>query len=159
MENAFQVAHLNVERLMADWRWICPQPVRLVARSVFGDLFLRTNEGKVLWLNVTLGKLTEVAESVRQFRELLESAAIREKWFAESDAKAAAENGLKPDANQCIGYATPLIFAESRYAGNAYVADLYDHIGFLGDLHKQVSTLPDGAKVELRVRSTSRKAR
>lgn len=153
MENAFHVDHLNVDRLLVDWRWLCPQPVTLVARSVFGDLFLCTQEGKVLWLDVALGKLTEVAESVSEFRELLESADTREKWFAESDAKAAAENGLKPDSNQCIGYATPLIFAESGYAGNAYVADLYDHIGFLGDLHKQISTLPEGAKVELRVSS------
>lgn len=158
MENAFQVDHLNVDRLLADWRWLCSQPVALVARSVFGDLFLSTNDGKVLWLNAMLGKLTEVAESVTQFRELLESADTREKWFAESDAKAAAENGLKPDANQCIGYATPLIFAESGYAGNAYVADLYDQIGFLGNLHKQVSTLPDGAKIKLRVSSTIKEA-
>jgi hypothetical protein len=156
MTKSFQVDHLDVDRLLTDWRWLCPQPVTLVARSAFGDLFLQTNEGKVLWLDVTFGKLTEVAESVVQFRELLESADKREEWFAEADEKTAADNGLKPNPNQCIGYATPLIFAESGYAHNAYVADLYDHIGFLGDLHKQVSTLPDGTKVEFRVSPTKR---
>ena len=159
MEAAFQVDHLDIDRLLADWRWLCPQTVTLVARSVFGDLFLRNSEGKVLRLDVTFAKLTEVADSVPQFHGLLQNADTREEWFAESDAKIAAENCLKPNPNQCIGYATPLIFAESGYAGNAYLADLYDYIGFMGDVHKQVSTMADGAKVKLRVGSTNKNDR
>lgn len=59
MANEFQVDHLDVDRLLEEWRWLCSQPVTLVARSVFGDLFLLTNEGKVLWLEITFGKLTD----------------------------------------------------------------------------------------------------
>jgi hypothetical protein len=36
--------------------------VTLEARNGFGDLFLRTNERKILWLIVVGGILTEIAE-------------------------------------------------------------------------------------------------
>ena len=152
MHNPFEVDHLDVDRLLADWRWLCPEPVSLLARSAFGDLFLRGPSGKVLWLDLANGKLTEVAGSVSEFRELLEDVRNREEWLAEADAKIAGDRGLKPDTNQCIGFATPLVFAESGVANNPYVADIYDHVGFLGDLHRQLATLPDGAKVKLRVK-------
>ena len=151
MADPFQVDHLDADRLLADWRWLCPQPVTLVARNIFADLFLRNVHGKVLWLDVANGKVTQIADSVDEFRELLNYPINRENWLAETDARAAAERGLTPDLNQCIGFSTPLVFAESSVANKPYVADLYDHVGFLGDLHKPLSTLPNGAKVKLRV--------
>jgi hypothetical protein len=151
MADPFQVEHLDIERLLADWRWLCPQPVTLVARNAFGDLFLRDDKGKVLWLSVAEGKLTNIAPSVAEFRELLNDSGKRAEWLAETDAQAASERGLNPDQNQCIGFATPLVFAESGATNTPYLADLYDHVGFLGDLHRQLLTLPEGAKVRLRV--------
>jgi hypothetical protein len=32
----------------------------------------------------------------------------------ESDEQALAAQGLKPDANQCVGFGVPLVFAESN---------------------------------------------
>jgi hypothetical protein len=46
----------------------------------------------------------------------------------------------------------PVVFAESaNVPDNAYVADLYEQVSFLGDLHRQIADNPDGAKVRLRV--------
>ena len=50
-----------------------------------------------------------------------------------------------------IHFIVPLIFAEGGSLETAYLADIYDHVGFLGDLHRQITTMPDGAKVRLRV--------
>jgi len=84
MEKAFQVDHLDVERLMASWRWLCPDDVTLVARSVFGDLFLRNKAGEILWLDVTLGELTKkIAGSDSALRDLLQIVENREKWLGE----------------------------------------------------------------------------
>jgi hypothetical protein len=149
MEAALRIDGLDVDRLLADWRWLCPHDVTIIARNAFGDLFLVNVDGKVLWLDVSLGELTEVADSVSTFRELLNDAKTREQLLAESDANGFAIRGLKPADNECIGFATPLVFAESGHANNAYIADIYDHVGFLGNLHKQISGLPKGAKVKL----------
>src|SRR5262249_54280119 len=126
MENWFAVDHLDVERLLADWRWLCSQRMTLVARNAFADLFLCDESGEVFRLDVAIGKLTKVADSDAQFRELAASHEKREEWFAETDVRAAAARGLKPNTNQCIGFSVPLVFAEGGSPDTPYIADLYE---------------------------------
>jgi hypothetical protein len=151
MAHQLSVADLDVERLLADWRWLCPQEVTLIDRNAFGDLFLRDDEGKVFWLDVAIGSLLLIADGEAQFLNLCDDPDKSEKRFAKSDELAAAERGLIPGSCQCIGFSVPLVFAESGSPDTAYVTDIYDYVGFLGDLHRQIATLPDGAKVRLRV--------
>ena len=113
MKDYFLVEHLSLERLLKEWRWLCPQTVVLIARNAFGDLYLRDEFGKILKLDVAIGQIKEVAESETEFRRLAATKEKREEWFAESDELAASRQELKPDANQCIGFKTPLVFAES----------------------------------------------
>ena len=99
------------------------------------------------------GTLTEIAESeLRALNIALAESAKRELWFAEQQLAAFAEHGMKPNNLQCIGFETPVVFAESRgVPGNAYVADLYEQVAFLGDLHRQIADVPNGGKVRLKV--------
>jgi hypothetical protein len=146
------VSELEIGRLLLNWRWLCPEPVSLVARNAFGDLFLLDASGKMLWLQVDIGKLTEIASSQSQFLDSLQQKEKREEWLAETDSKAAAERGLQPRVTECVGFKIPVAFAESRdVADNAYLADLYQQVSFLGDLHRQIANTPDGTKVKLRI--------
>lgn len=148
MPNWFAVDHLDVERLLAEWRWLCPDPMSLVARNAFGDLFLCNQAGQIHRLDAAIGKLRKVADSEAQFKEL--STSKREEWFAESDEAAAAAKGLKPNLTQCVGFSVPLVLRSSPTSPNKpYVADLYEHIAFLGDINQQVAKVPDGTKVRL----------
>ena len=152
MEHHFQVAHLEVERLLAEWRWLCPQPMTLVARNAFGDLFLRDEAGRIFQLEVAIGRTIQIAQTEAQFLELSGNKADRERWFAEADEFAAAGQGLKPNGDQCIGFKIPLVFAQSGSPSQAYVADLYEQVSFLGYLHRQIAELPDGSKVQLEIK-------
>jgi len=151
MKNVFDVGHLSVDRLLSEWRWLYPKPVTLIACDAFGDLFLREESGKILKLDVSVGQLTEVSRSEEEFRVAAASVEKRAEWFKEEDERAAGEQGLAPGSHQCIGFKIPLMFAQSGRPGDAYVADLYELVGFLGDLNRQVATLPDGTKVRLKV--------
>jgi hypothetical protein len=151
MENEFDVESLSVERLLKEWRWLCPQTLALVARSSFGDLYLRDEEGRIWKLDVGIGQLGQVAGSQAEFRELASRADKREELFAERDAQAAARQGLKPDKTQCIGFKIPLVFAQSGKPNNAYVADLYEQLAFLSDLHRQLKGVPEGGKIQLKL--------
>jgi hypothetical protein len=103
----------------------------------------------VLRLDVTSGKLAEVAHSESHFYDLLKEPGNRAAWFAEAELEA---SGLKPNDAQCIGFKVPLVFAESAdVPENAYVADVYEHVSFLGDLHRQIAEEPNGARVRLRI--------
>lgn len=145
----FAVEHLSVEKLLNDWRWLCPQPLKLIARNAFGDLFLRDEQDRILWLNVAIGRISEVAESFEKFKSLAESEETRQRWFAVNDEEKASSRGLVPGLEECIGFATPLVLSESGSGNNPYVANIYDHVPFLGDLHRQLAELPHGAKVKL----------
>jgi hypothetical protein len=151
MKQWFLVDHLEVERLLSEWRWLCPHRMALVARTAFGDLFLRNEVGVVFWLDIAVGKLTKVADSEAQFREMAETTEKRQEWFAEPDVQASSNRGLTPNASQCIGFTVPLVLAESGSFRTPYIADLYEYVSFLGDLNRQISDLPNGAKVRLRV--------
>jgi hypothetical protein len=149
MDNPFDVLHLSVERLLQEWRWLCPEAMALVARNAFGDLFLRSESGKVFKLNVAIGQLTEIAESEDEFRRLAGTEEKRREWLAEEDEMDAAERGLVPGSQQCIAFKIPLMLAQSGTSNNVYLAALYEQVSFLGDLNRQTSKLPDGTKVRL----------
>jgi len=150
-ETWYEVKHLDVERLLQDWRWLCKGPMTLLARNAFGDLFLRDDAGRVHRLEVGAGTLKEVAESELQFKALAGTKDKREEWFAEADTRQARDQGLEPNSSQCIGFRIPVVFAESALNNQPYVADLYETVSFLGEIHRQISSLPDGAKIELRI--------
>lgn len=151
MEEWFQVDGLEIERLLSDWRWLCPSQMSLVARNVFGKLFLKDETGAVFWLNTTTGKFNRISDSEAEFRKMAETSEKRREWFAEPETLAYAKRGFLPSLSQCIGFGVPAVFAEGGTPDTAFVADLYEHVSFLGDLHRQISNLPDGSKVELRV--------
>jgi hypothetical protein len=56
VEECFHVDGLEIDRLLSDWRWLCPSRMSVVARNVFGELFLQDDAGAVFWLNTTTGK-------------------------------------------------------------------------------------------------------
>jgi hypothetical protein len=149
MQDWFAVQNLDVERLLVEWRWLCHGPMALVARNAFADLFLRDVSGHVYCLDVAVGKLTKVADSEKQFRELASTREKEEEWFAAADEKAALAKGLVPDTTQCIGFSVPLAFSESGSPDTPFLADLYEHVSFLGDLNSQIAELPEGSKVRL----------
>ena len=150
MTRGDNVGTLDPARLLREWRWLCPQSVTIIDRNAFGDLFLRDELGRVYMLDVGSGELAPVAGSSFEFDALSATPEKREEWFAEEDAKNAAEQGLIPGPTQCIAFDIPVVFEESANA-SPYIADLYDQLGFLGDLHRQLATFPDGTKVELAI--------
>lgn len=56
----------------------------LLARSAFGDLFLRDESEEVFRLDVAVGRLTKVANSEPEFRELAGRREKQGEWFREA---------------------------------------------------------------------------
>jgi hypothetical protein len=148
-----QNENLDSERLLSQWRWLCPQALTVIDRNLFGDLFLSDAMGRVHMLDVGGGEFSLVAESISEFTERARTPEMQQKWFQESAAKQAGDRGLVPGLGQCIGFSTPVVFAEGGGLDSAYIADLYEHVGFLGDIHRQIAGLPDGSKVRFIVKN------
>jgi len=149
MIDPFYVAHLDTERLLREWRWLCPGPVTLEARTAYGDLFLRDSAGQISLLDVAVGELRTFAASEADFRARWENYDVRREAFAEADEEAAAARGLAPNNLQCIAFTIPTALAESGQHSEPYLADIYECVAFLGDMHRQIATVPDGGKVRM----------
>jgi hypothetical protein len=62
-------------------------------------------------------------------------------WFLEDLAAQARQKGLSPAKGQCVAYKIPIVFKESaNMPDNIYVADLYEFVSFMGDLHLRSMT-------------------
>jgi hypothetical protein len=45
----------------------------------------------------------------------------------------------------------PVAFVESSSKNMPFVVDIYQQVAFLGDLHRQLSSYPEGTKVRLKI--------
>ena len=151
MTKYFAVEQLDIERLLQEWRWLSSASFSLVARTAFGDLFLRNDAGEIFQLDVGVGRLTKLSSSETEVRHTLENRETRRRLFAEAEVDAAATRGLVPDDSQCIAFTVPTVFAESSTQASPYIADIYECVSLLGDMHRQISDLPDGSAVRLRI--------
>ena len=139
-----------LEGLLHEWKWMVQGEFDLLAVNPFGDLFLKAADGTVHQLDITGGTISSVAQTEIEFRGAAEDR--RGEWFLERLAEQARQKGCSPGKGQCVGYKIPPIFKESANApDNAYVADLYEFVSFMGDLHHQIGNVPDGGQVRLKI--------
>jgi|HubBroStandDraft_6_1064221.scaffolds.fasta_scaffold110594_2 hypothetical protein len=152
MYPCFDIDGISSARLLREWSWLAPGEFALLAVNAFGDLFLQDIHGSVLRLDVTAGKISAIAGSSIEFREAAKDAGKKRDWFLEQRAEQAEKNGCSPGKGQCVGAKMPWVFSESAtMPENMYIADLYEHVSFMGDLHRQTNDVPDGGKVRIRV--------
>jgi len=134
---------LDSGRLLREWRWLCPPLLTVIDRNAFGDLFLTDEAGRVHMIDVGSSKLAVIAESIAEFRTAALSGDKQIEWFEEDAVDAAKARGFIPGAGQCIGFSTPVVFVEGGGLDSAYIADLYEYVGFPGDIRRQIADVPD----------------
>jgi|ERR1035438_8076158 hypothetical protein len=99
------------------------------------------------------GKFSTIANSKKKFREAGTELSNKEEWFLEERAKEAERKGYSPRKGPCVGSKIPWVFKESAdVPDNVYLADMYEYVSFMGDIHHQLDDVADGGKVLLRVR-------
>ena len=152
MYPCFDVDGLSTDQLLREWKWMISGTFELLAVNAYGDLFLKDSLGAVHCLDVTAGKIIEIAISDAEFRRAADEAGNMERWFLLQKTERANQLGFYPGKGQCLGGKIPWVFQESGdFAQNLYVAELYEYVSFMGDLHRQISEVPDGGKVQLKI--------
>ena len=138
----------SLRTLRQSWNWLLGKDWSPVLFSILGDVFLR-HEKQVEWLNTGTGEITAVSEDEEAFREALATERADD-WFMPGLVSALHEAGKRPGPGECFTYAIYPIFAEGRYeVANFAVVPAEEHFGRSGDLHRQLSELPDGTQVRL----------
>lgn len=141
-----------MERLLQEWKWLVQGSYRLLALNPFGDLFLEDPNGGVCRLDVTSAEFRRIADSKIDFTNAADESVKKKEWFLEDLAWLAEQKGCRPAKCQCIGYKIPVVFEESaNMPDNLYVADLYEFVAFMGDVHGQMRDVRDGEKVRIKI--------
>lgn len=140
-----------VKELAASWGWMLREPFVPLLFSALGDVFVERDSGGVWWLNTGVGELTQIAESVDEFRELL-GTELADEWFLPALVGRLHAAGKVAQPGQCYTYVTLPVFEEGTYeVSNLNAVPAHEHFMLTGDIHREIKGLPDGAKVRLSV--------
>jgi hypothetical protein len=144
-----------MDRLLADWRWLCTEEYELLDINDFGDLFLKTPDNSVLMLDLQSGTATRISSSAREFANACSVPENRKEWYFEDLALEFRRRGFVLAVGQVFGYKTPTCFAESsQRENNVYIADLYQYVSLMGSIQKQINDVPDGGKIRFVVQKS-----
>jgi Domain of unknown function (DUF1851) len=136
------------DALLADWRWLIGDNVRLVVVSSLGDLFLRDKQGHILWLDVGAARITQVAESAEEFKRLMQQTEHANEWFVPQLIGDLIVSGKRLAAGQCYSYKVPPMLSGKMELENFEPTDLLVHCSMFGQVGRQIQHLPEGTKID-----------
>jgi len=152
MYPCFDIDGISLEALLREWKWLAPGEFSLLALNAFGDLFLKDGDGTVHRLDITAGRMDAVANSEEEFRAAANDLRTKKEWFLIDEAEEASRKGYRPGRGQCAGSKIPWVFKDSAIMpDNLYVADLYEYVSFMGDLHGQIKDVSDGGQARIKI--------
>ncbi len=150
---AFQL-EVDVARDVAKaWAWLLPEPWTPLVCSMVGGIFLEQPDGKIQWLDTGTGLLEPAANDCAAFEEIMRSSPdLVDEWFLPPLIERLHAAGKRAGAGQCYGFTILPAFAEGKYeVENMFVISVVEQFVGMADIHRQLSGLPEGAKVEVKV--------
>ena len=135
------------QELLEDWMWLLQKPYTLIAMNNFGDMFLRDESGRIVFLELASGEVTNVAGSTVEFQRLAAEKENQRCWFMTTLLSDLERAGMTLADGQCFSYKTPLVLGGEVELPNIEVGDIYVYASLMGQIHQQVKNLPPGTKI------------
>lgn len=133
--------------LLNEWRWLVPETMVPVVVSALGDLFLCDYDNSIHWLDTGAGKLTRVATSPDQFKQLMVQPENANEWFQPTLIGDLIESGQRLDQGQCFSWDLPPGLGGEFAISNLRPTDLRIHFSMFGQLFRQTLGLPDATPI------------
>jgi hypothetical protein len=138
---------INFDDLLSTWRWLVGKQLQPVVVSAIGDLFLRHEDGRIFWLDVACGILSEVAPSAEEFKKLMVQPVHTNEWFIPQLIGDLKASGLNLGPSQCYSYKVPPPLGGEIELSNFEVCDISVHFNVLGQINEQIKDLPEGTSI------------
>ncbi|MFG6463217.1 T6SS immunity protein Tdi1 domain-containing protein [Roseateles sp. DXS20W] len=134
--------------LLSEWHWLIGEHRLPILFAAIGNAFVQDiQDGSIHLLDAGEGKLVRVADSVDEFRGLIDEEDFVRAFFeveAIAEMKVAGRT-LQP--GQVWGFIKPPVLGGTFSTDNYEPTDLAVHFSIQGQIHRQVMDLPDGAPV------------
>ena len=117
----------------------------------FGDLFLKTDDGKIHVLRLDDGTLRCLADSRDQFSDLLDQGNNANDWLMIPlvDRLVAAGKKLKP--GECYAFIQIPILGGDYIVENVAIRTVEIQYASLGPIFEQLESVPDGTTVNFQI--------
>jgi hypothetical protein len=127
-----------------------PSSGKIVAASLFGDLFVARDSGEVMMLDLVSGELKQIAACIEEFESDLTQPERRQEWLMQDLADAAFASGIKPVIGKCLAFRTPPMLGGSLKPENLVRWNFTAYHCGLAQLFLQIKGLPLGTQVVVR---------
>lgn len=138
---------INIHDVCREWDWLINGNRDVVAISTIGDLFLKDEQGKIIWLDANVGELKEVADNFEAFQVLMNDNECQENWFMSSLIEELQMDGIHIQDNQVYSFKVLPTLGGDYSSDNLEPTDIVVHFSFVGQIQRQIKDLPDGTPI------------
>jgi len=138
--------------ILSQWHWLLPREFTLWLVNRYGDAFLVTESGTVLMLDVGGGSIKQVADTREDFIHKIDEGNNANDWLVIPLVDRCVSAGLTLGNGQCYSYRVPPLLGGDYTVENTEVVNLEVHYSVYAQIHEQIKDLPDGTKIELKMR-------
>lgn len=138
---------VNLNALLDDWTWAMPEPLHPVLLTALGDIFAQSESGAVFFIDTIEGNITKVAEAGPAFQSLLTDSEFINDHFFPSRIMELRDVDIFLYPQQVYSHQKPLVLGGEDDIDNIEVTDVAVHVSILGQIHRQVKEVPNGAPI------------
>ena len=143
--------HINSKTLTEDWIWLVGEHATPVIVSSIGDMFLSNRDG-IYWLNVGEGNYEKVANDIEDLKTKMNDNDLANEWFMFDLVNSIKESGLHLTNGKLFSYKKLPIIGGEYEPDNFELTDIEVHFSIAGQIHQQIKDLPDGAKINIKLK-------
>lgn len=138
---------IDMDKLLSDWAWAMPEPLRPALLTAMGDAFAQGESGAVYFVDMIDGSVRVVADDGQSFQQLLrDNQFVTDHMFPSRIVQYRnAGKVLKP--GQVYSHKQPLALGGEDDIVNIEATDVSIHISIHGQVHRQIKDLPDGTPI------------
>ncbi|WP_414665146.1 T6SS immunity protein Tdi1 domain-containing protein [Horticoccus sp. 23ND18S-11] len=139
------------QKLVANWHWRLPPQFTTWLVNRFGDLFLKTDDGKIHVLRLDDGSLRCLAASRDQFCDLLDQGNNANDWLMIPLVDRLVAAGKTLRQGECYAFVQIPILGGDYVVENIVVRTAEFQFAALGLMFEQLEDVPDGTNVTFRI--------
>ncbi|GAA4349177.1 hypothetical protein GCM10023185_05690 [Hymenobacter saemangeumensis] len=145
-----QTELVDTTKVLSTWNWLIQSDKAIAALTKMGDAVLIDNSNNLYHLDTGLGELYLLGQDRYQFLDGTLNPDVYEDILSLRlvDELEAANKYL--ETNQVYPFYQLPLMGGAYAADNIYCLDIYEHFGLTGEIHLQLSGLPDGTEVILK---------
>ncbi len=141
------LSKIDVEDICSSWQWRLGEQKAVILISCIGDLFLIGKDEAINWLDTGTGELKKIAQSFKQFEQLVNDETNINYWFLETVVEQLFTSGEKLTENEVFSFKKLPALGGDYSPDNFEVSDISVHFAFTGQIHEQIKDLPPGTKI------------